>query len=289
MNLGLYKKPLIILIVLLGAALTGFIVISNQNKGKTLLISTTTSVDNTGLLDYLAPMFKDYSGINLQWNPVGSGQAADLARKGDVDGTLIHAPSLEDGLIADGICVNHTILWYNYFLLIGPANDPANVSESANVTQAFTRIYNAGQNGLTTFYSRGDDSGTQIKELYIWNQTGLTPDAQKDSWYVETGAGMADTIRTANQFQGYTLSDAGTFAKNKAANSDITLVSLFNRDDQILYNRYSFLPINPAKFPSRHYDYALKFREFLLLQSTINAVENYTVANIPLFTPITSS
>lgn len=279
----------IALIIIIGVS-GGIYYFSTRNKGEELLLSTTTSVRDTGLLDQLITRFEAQNSITVRYTAVGTGHAIDLAKEGQVDAVLVHAPALEMQFVNDGYGMNRTTLWYNYFIVAGPSSDPANVLNASNVTNAFLAIKAAGEQGKANFYSRGDNSGTDIKEKYIWSLLNLNT-TTFGNWYISTGQGMAATITQANNDpKGYVLTDIGTFAEQKAQpTANIVLSQLFNKEDTITYNTYSYIVVNPNKFGSSfkfNTNNAFKFLEFLKSQSTIDFVRNYKVGNITLFNPL---
>ena len=289
-NRAFFWIPITILLVVSAISL-GVFLNQPKNTGGQLFLSTTTSVENTGLLDMLISKFEDQSTTKVTYTAVGSGNAIQLARDGEVDAVLVHAPNLEEGLINDGFVINKTTLWYNYFVVVGPSSDPANIFAASNVSQAFNKIYEAGTNNgsstpLATFYSRGDQSGTNEKEILIWQSLGLTPDPQTN-WFKETGQGMANTLEIANDDPiGYTISDLGTFATVVKNDANFQMKKLYE-GDPLLYNPYSFLIIDKNKTGTNlHTNAAWEFLDFLTLKSTNQLVRDYTIGDIILFTPI---
>jgi tungstate transport system substrate-binding protein len=177
-------------------------------------ISTTTSLYATGLLDYLVDKYKAIEpGVSIDFLPVGSGQALKLAADREVCAVSVHAPQLEINYIKQGVLEDHRIIAYNYFVIVGPHNDPAEVRDASDAVDAFRKIYEAGEEGKAIFISRGDNSGTNVKELSIWSAAGLNPSSRP--WYKEVGKGMADTLVMADEMRAYTLSDIGTYLKLK--------------------------------------------------------------------------
>ncbi|WP_457755985.1 substrate-binding domain-containing protein, partial [Thermodesulfatator indicus] len=176
---------------------------------KVLRMATTTSTDNTGLLDYLAPMFKKDTGIELQWIAVGTGKALRLGQNCDVDILLVHAPPAEKKFVAAGYGINRREVMYNDFVIVGPPEDPAGI-KGLSVKKALKKI--AAKKA--TFVSRGDDSGTNKKELALWKMAGIDPKKlDKEPWYIQTGQGMLATLNVAAEKKGYTLTDRGTYIK----------------------------------------------------------------------------
>jgi tungstate transport system substrate-binding protein len=210
-----------------------------------LKLSSTTSTDNTGLLSYLLPVFEDRTGIHVDVIAVGTGKALKLAENGDVDITLVHAPSREKAFVEAGHGVNHRQVMANYFIIAGPKNDPAGVRSATEAAQAFEMIATS----KTPFASRGDDSGTHIKEKVIWTEAlGKIP--QGESWYLESGKGMGETLVIADEKRGYTITDLGSFLKFA---DKIDLTAVFNRSSPLLYNPYGIMAVNPARHPHIKY------------------------------------
>jgi len=276
-------------ILLISGISYGIYISTTHTSGNEVFLSTTTSVQNTGLLDYLITHFEQNHNLQVKYTAVGSGAAIQLARDGEVDAVLVHAPNLEFKLIADGFSDQRHTLWYNYFVIAGPASDPANITTTTTASEAFTHIYEAGRAGKATFYSRGDQSGTNIKEEMIWNQTGYTINP-KAPWYYATGTGMAATLFTAdNDPRGYCLTDVGTFTKLKAGSPPLQKEALFNHDD-LLYNPYSYLIINASRtHTSLNTAGAITFLNYLTDPATTKLVSNYKVGNFTLFNPINST
>ena len=235
-----YKTILVLFLILLSISMIALSVnkFSVTCKSIRVRVATTTSLYATGLLDYLADKFKERYNCNviLAFMPLGSGEALRRAERGDACLVLVHAPSLEKEYIDKGVLTDGHIFAYNYFIVIGPKDDPANASYSSNITEAFRRIYLAGELGKAKFISRGDRSGTNVRELMIWNLTGLNPKGK--SWYIETGSGMGETLLVANEFKAYTLSDIGTFLKFKSEGRIPNLVILYSNDTELI-NIYS--------------------------------------------------
>ncbi len=223
-------------------------------------ITTTTSLYATGLLEYLAQNFKkEYSNVELDFIPVGSGEALRRAADGEACMVFVHAPSLEKEYIVKGVLEKGHIFAYNYFIIAGPPNDPADVKNSRSVVEAFKKIYSAGEKGFAKFVSRGDNSGTHVKELSIWEKTGLKP--QGRTWYLETGSGMAQTLIVADEEKAYVLSDIGTYLKFKKEGKIPNLEILYTNDTELL-NIYSVYLVSSCSGVER--DVAEKFLEFVI-------------------------
>ncbi len=206
---------------------------------KRVRFSTTTSLYETGLLDYLASRYERVRrGVDIEFIPVGTGAALRIASEGSVEGVFVHAPNLEAEYLSRGVLTHHKILAFNYFCIVGPHEDPARVRGARDAIDAFRRIWRAGEDGRAIFVSRGDKSGTNIREMIIWRLAGLAPDPRRQRWYRVTGEGMAETLLVAENLGAYTLSDTGTFYKLKREGRLPRLEMLYT-GDPILLNIYS--------------------------------------------------
>jgi tungstate transport system substrate-binding protein len=218
---------------------------------RTLMLATTTSVDATGLLDVLADAFRKDCGITLKWIAVGTGAALKQARDGNADVVIVHARKLEEEFLRDGFGVNRRVIARNYFVVVGPPGDPAGVKGSAAAAEAFGRIRASG----APFVSRGDNSGTHTRELEIWSLAGGRPEKA----YLETGQGMAETLRVAAERRAYTLTDTATFSGLPGLKG---LVPLFENSPQ-LENIYAVIAVSPSRVPTARYGEAMTFISFL--------------------------
>ncbi len=238
-------------------------------------ISTTTSVNDSGLLPYLQPYFEEATGYQWEITSAGTGAAIKKGETGDADALLVHAKASEEEFIESGYGVERIPFMYNFFVIVGPADDPAGIKDCATAAEAFAKIAESGQ----VFVSRGDDSGTNKKELQIWEAAGITPEGQ--DWYVNAGAGMGATLTQAAERQGYTLSDKGTFLANDA---NKTLTILLGESDD-MKNTYSMIAISPDKWPDTNIDGANAFIEWMLGDEASELIANYGVAEYgePLF------
>jgi tungstate transport system substrate-binding protein len=244
-----------------------------------LLMATTTSTDNTGLLDYLAPYFTKQTGIELKWMAVGTGKALEFGRQCDVDVLLVHAPDAEMRYIQNGYGVNRREIMFNDFLIIGPDSDPAGIRGKSTVN-ALREIAAKKM----AFISRGDHSGTNKMEIFLWKESGLgMPD--KESWYVQTGQGMLATIAIAAERNGYTLTDRGTYIKYEANMGGRPLLKISVEGDQALINQYSVIAINKNNCPKVRYDLAMKFSNWMASGETQKLIQGFTLLGKPLFTP----
>ncbi|MBC7091692.1 MAG: substrate-binding domain-containing protein [Nitrososphaeria archaeon] len=255
---------------------------TTQAGGKVILrIATTTSLDATGLLNALKDRFEQkYPNVNVTWVAVGTGQAIEIGKRGDADLIIVHNRPIEDQFLQGGYGVHGITFAQNDFVILGPESDPVNVNSSKDVVEAFERIYQAGEAGKAVFVSRGDRSGTNLKELDIWKAAGLN--ATGKAWYVEAGQGMGQTLIMANEKQAYTLCDRSTFTSMKES---VSLKILFE-GDQRLMNFYRAILVNPEKFPHVEYDVAEKFVLFLVSEEGQNLIGNYKKGGQRLFNPI---
>ncbi|MDZ7832167.1 MAG: substrate-binding domain-containing protein [Desulfobacterales bacterium] len=246
---------------------------------QTLMMATTTSTDNTGLLDELAPQFKKDTGITLKWTAVGTGKALEIGRNCDVDLLMVHAPGAEEEFVKKGYGIDRTQIMYNDFVVIGPARDPAGI-KGLPVTAALQKI--AGEKAL--FVSRGDASGTHKKELSLWEKAGVQIPVN-EPWYLETGQGMISTIRVALERDGYTLTDRGTYIKHAHIQGGNPSMKILVQGEPVLFNQYSAIAINPARCKNVKYDPAQKFIDWITSKRTQNFIANYKLLGKPLFTP----
>lgn len=246
---------------------------------KVLLMATTTSTDDTGLLDYLAPLFKEDTGITLQWTATGTGKALKLGENCDVDVLLVHDPDSEKKFVEAGYGVDRTQVMYNDFIIIGPADDPAGI-KGLTSAEAFKKI--AEKKAI--FVSRADESGTHMKEKFVWQQAGLdVPD--KEEWYVQTGQGMLITINVAAEKKGYTLTDRGTYIKYEANYEGKPPLVILSEGDPYLLNQYSVIAVNPERCPKAKYDLAKKFIEWMASPRAQQAIEDFRLMGKQLFFP----
>ena len=247
--------------------------------GRTLMMATTTSTDNTGLLDYLAPHFTNTTGIDLKWTSVGTGKALKLGQNCDVDVLLVHAPSAEKKYVQQGYGVDRREIMYNDFVLIGPERDPAGIKGN-RVVQALADI----RSKTATFASRGDNSGTHKKEIALWKSTGgAVP--EKQAWYVQTGQGMLATINIAAERNGYTMTDRGTFIKYADSMNGNPPLIILVEGDPILLNQYSVLAINPSRCQDAEYGLATAFSNWMAGARAQGLIREFNLLGKPLFVP----
>ncbi|MCF8095987.1 MAG: substrate-binding domain-containing protein [Desulfobacteraceae bacterium] len=247
--------------------------------GQSLMMATTTSTDNTGLLDELAPKFKQDTGITLKWTAVGTGKALEIGRNCDVDVLMVHAPAAEKEFVNNGYGVDRTQIMYNDFIIIGPEDDPAGI-KGMSVKEAMQKM--ADEKSL--FVSRGDDSGTNKKELSLWDNADVNlPD--KAEWYLAVGQGMMSTIRVAVERGGYTLADRGTYIKYAHNQGGDPSLKIMVEGDPVLFNQYSAIAVNPERCKNVHYELAEKFIDWITSKKIQSFTGNYKLLGKQLFTP----
>lgn len=251
---------------------------SAAEKKGVLLMATTTSTQDTGLLDYLAPLFLKDTGWELQWNAVGTGAALKLGENGDVDVVFVHAKSSEEEFVSNGFGVKRFPVMYNDFIVAGPAEP---LAETKDVQSFFTQI----QEQSLPFVSRGDDSGTDKAEKKIWSKIGIDPKVNKN--YIESGQGMGDTITMANEKDSYCFTDRGTWLKMKKDATIPINLSIVCQGDSNLANQYGIIAVNPAKYPTVNNKAANDFIDWICSEKVQKLISEYGVDKYgqALFTP----
>ncbi|MDY6910349.1 MAG: substrate-binding domain-containing protein [Thermodesulfobacteriota bacterium] len=244
-----------------------------------LRMATTTSTDNTGLLDVLGPRFKADTGIELQWVAVGTGKALELGKNCDVDVLFVHAPEAEKKFVQDGYGIDRREVMYNDFVVIGPAADPAGI-KGQGVSEALKTVAERG----AVFVSRGDASGTHKKELSLWEKAGVSG-IDKETWYVQTGQGMLATINVAAERQGYTLTDRGTFIKYEDQHKGNPPLVILVEGDPGLFNQYSVISVNPERCPKVRRDLAAAFSDWVVSAPIQALIGDFKLMGKPLFVP----
>ena len=229
-------------------------------------MATTTSVDNAGLLQYLEPHFEAKTGYDIQWVAQGTGKAIQSAKDGNADLILVHAKASEEEFISEGYGIKRIPFMYNYFVLVGPKDDPAGVKDAANAAEAFGKI---AQNECT-FTSRGDDSGTHKAEIKLWGDS--VPDAAEDEWYLSVGSGMGDTLTKANEMSAYCFTDKATFLANKDSYGDLEILISESED---LKNTYSVIECNPEKLDDLNNEGAKAFIEWITSDEAAALIAEY--------------
>ena len=261
-------KPRVFFLLLLSALLlAGGLV----HAGTKILCASTTSTQNSGLYDYLLPLFEKETGIKVDVVAVGTGAAIEIGKKGDADVVFVHAKEQEMKAVEEGYFVNRHDVMYNDFVIIGPPDDPVKVRSLKSAAEAFRRI--AGSS--VPFVSRGDNSGTNTKELSIWKKAGLDPKGRK--WYLDVGQGMEKTQRIANEKRAYTLTDRGTWLATKDKDR-LDMVILLEGDPD-LFNQYGVMAVNPQKHKHVKYSEAMTFINWLVSKEGQQAIAAYKDKN----------
>jgi tungstate transport system substrate-binding protein len=275
MNRRIAQRILLSGIVVSLLFITG--IFSVQAQTKTIILATTTSTQDSGLLDVLLPIFEKETGYFVKTIAVGSGQAMAMGQKGEADVLLVHSPEAEKKFMAEGYGINRRLVMHNDFIVVGPPGDPAKIKTIKSSVESFKKLASA----KALFLSRGDNSGTHAKEKAIWKAAGINPEEGK--WYQQTGLGMGQTLSVAAEKKGYTLADRGTYlALKKNLGLDILV-----EGDAILLNIYHVIEVNPVKWPKVNSAGAKAFADFMVLKETQGIIKTFGVDKFgsPLFFP----
>jgi tungstate transport system substrate-binding protein len=256
--------------------LTAAITSREQAVNGFITLGSTTSMQDSGLLGHILPLFKAACGIDVHVTAVGTGQALAIAARGDVDALLVHDRAGEEKFIADGFGIDRRDVMYNHFIIVGPSSDPARIRGLKNARQALSQI--AGAAAL--FASRGDDSGTHRTELRLWKAAGVRPNPN-NGWYHDVGQGMRATLNTAAAMKAYTLTDCATWANFKNGQGRETLTEV----DPALINPYGSILANPAKWPKVKFDEAKIWHQWITTKSGLDAILSYRINGEELFFP----
>ena len=238
-----------------------------QAQEKTIILATTTSTQDSGLLDVLLPVFEKKTGYFVKTIAVGSGQAMAMGEKGEADVLLVHSPAAEKKFVTDGFGINRKLIMHNDFIIVGPADDPARIKGMKSSPESFKKIASA----TALFLSRGDNSGTHVKEKDIWKAAGINPEGQK--WYQQTGLGMGQTMNVAAEKKGYTLTDRATYLALKK-NLGLEILA---EGDAILLNIYHVIEVNRTKWPKVNAAGAKAFSDFMVAKETQDIIKTYGV------------
>ena len=246
-------------------------------QDKSIVVSSTTSTQDSGLFGYILPMFKEKTGIDVKVVAQGTGQALDTGRRGDADVVFVHAKAQEEKFVAEGHGVKRYDVMYNDFVLIGPKSDPAKVKGGKDILAALKAIHEAG----APFVSRGDKSGTHSAELRLWKAADLDPAGSKPSWYREIGQGMGAALNTANAMGGYVLADRGTWIsfKNKEQ------LEIVVEGDDRLFNQYGIILVNPEKHAHVKKELGQQFIDWIVSAEGQQAIGSYKIDGQQLFFP----
>jgi tungstate transport system substrate-binding protein len=247
-----------------------------QAQEKSIIVSSTTSTEQSGLFGYILPIFKMKSGIDVKVVAVGTGQALDIGRRGDADVVFVHDKPAEEQFVQDGYATKRYEVMYNDFILIGPKSDPAKVGGGKDIQAAFQKIAAA----QAPFVSRGDKSGTHAAELRYWKGAGIAV-SPSQSWYKETGSGMGPALNTASAMNGYILADRGTWLSFKNR-GDLTILV---QGDPKLFNQYGVMLVNPAKFSHIKKAEGQAFIDWLVSKNGQDVIASYQIGGEQLFFP----
>jgi tungstate transport system substrate-binding protein len=259
------------------ALLLTLIAVAAQAQDKFITVASTTSTEQSGLFGFLLPVFEKKSGIQVRVVALGTGQALDLARRGDADVVFVHAKAAEEKFLAEGQGVKRYPVMYNDFVLIGPKDDPAKIGGGKDILVALKKIEAA----KAPFVSRGDRSGTHMAELKLWKDTGIDIDKAKGPWYRDTGQGMGPALNTASSMNAYILADRGTWLAFKNRGELTILVE----GDKRLFNQYGVMLVNPAKHPSVKKDLGQTFIDWLVSPEGQKVIADYKINGEQLFYP----
>lgn len=248
------------------AAFLALIVLTAACGNDELILATTTSTENSGLLDVLVPLFEEQSGASVKVIAVGSGAAMQLGERGDADVLLVHSPAAELAFVEAGFGIERARVMFNDFVIVGPADDPAGIAGASDAAAAFAAIHAAGAG----FVSRGDNSGTHAKEQALWKSIGFEPPTDQ-SWYAESGQGMGATLTIAAETHAYTLSDRATWL----AVSDPADLPILSEGDEALFNVYHVIVVNPDRHDGLNTDLARQFHAFLLEPATQDVISAF--------------
>ena len=271
----MFNRRMLIAAVAAAAVLSGGPVLAQD---KSIVVSSTTSTQDSGLFGYILPLFKQKTGIEVKVIAQGTGQALDTGRRGDSDVVFVHAKSAEEKFLAEGQGVKRYPVMYNDFVLIGPKSDPAGVKGMKDITKALQMI----KDKQAPFISRGDRSGTHLAELALWNKNaGIDIEKDKGPWYKSIGQGMGAALNTASASNAYVLSDRGTWIsfKNKG---DLAIAV---EGDKLLFNQYGVMLVNPEKHPNVKKDLGQQFIDWLVSPEGQKAIANYKINGEQLFYP----
>jgi len=270
------QKMLFPLIVLAVIVLTG-VTPEAGAASRSIILATTTSTQDSGLLDVLIPIFETESGYAVKTIAVGSGQAMAMGKKGEADVLLVHSPEAEKKFIEEGAGINRRLIMHNDFVIVGLPGDPARIQGAKTSADAVRKIAQTG----ALFLSRGDNSGTHAKEKGLWKAAGIVPEGQK--WYQQTGLGMGQTLNVAAEKKGYTISDRGTYLTLKKTLGLVILVE----GDPLLLNIYHVIEVNPAKWPKVNAAGARAFADFMVSRKVQDIIGKFGADKFgaPLFFP----
>ncbi len=271
--MGLKRTNTIIIAVLLAVIIGATYIAWPRAETRRLIVSTTTSLYDTGVIDVIEDAFEEEHSTDLKFISVGTGLAIAHAKRGDADMVLVHAPVKEREFMEEGYGVNRKIIAYNYFTIVGPPGDPAGIM-GLDPSEAMETMVEMGREDKAIWVSRGDDSGTHSKEKELWRLIGLeASDIREEPWYIEAGTGMGKTLQIAEEMQGYTLADMGTYLKY--GDSGIVSLEVMVESGSTLINVYSAIAVNPDTVPDVDFKGAMAFIEFLASEEGQAIISEY--------------
>ncbi len=279
MHLTIHRKQLQTLLLSLLIMITQSAAAEDNSITEPLIrLATTTSTENSGLLNHLLPAFHAASGYKVHVIAVGTGKALRMGKDGDVDVVLVHAPEAEASFVDAGYGDHRHIVMYNDFVVVGPANDPANIHTAAHITAAMEKLAAA----QSLFISRGDDSGTHKKENQLWKTAGIDP---HNSWHREAGQGMGKVLQIATELDAYTLTDRGTWL----AYHDKSTLKLLFEGDEALHNPYGIIAVSARRYPDINHTGALALIKWIRSKEAQQLIGDYRIDETRLFTPSADS
>ncbi len=262
---------LLVAVAIVSVAATSYY-LGSTTKGR-LIVSTTTSLYDTGLLDTIETDFETKYPIDLNFISVGTGIAIQHAQRGDADVILVHSPTQELKFLTDGTGVNRKIIAYNFFTLVGPETDPAQIQNTPTL-EALAKMVEAGRNGTAKWVSRGDNSGTHSKEKSLWTAAGYDPqDLSTESWYINAGSGMGETLKKSDYFSAYTLADTGTYLKYHK--DELISLKVMIEQEEDLLNVYSAIAVNQTLHPNVNFEGAVTFMRYLISEQGQQVIEQF--------------
>ena len=264
-------------LVLALLAVAAMAVVPVHAQEKFITVASTTSTEQSGLFGFILPIFHKSAGIQVRVVALGTGQALDLARRGDADVVFVHDPAAERKFVTEGYGIGHRQVMYNDFVLIGPRSDPAKVAGGKDITAALARI----QVAQAPFVSRGDRSGTHAAELRLWQEAGIDIAARKGAWYRETGSGMGPALNTASAMNAYILADRGTWLSFRNRGE----LGVVVEGDKRLFNQYGVMLVNPARHPHVKRELGQAFVDWVVSPDGQRAIGQYRIGGEQLFFP----
>lgn len=261
------KLPALLVVILFCLTMSGALSTCVAQEKKHVILATTTSTQDSGLLDVLIPAFEKDSGYIVKTISVGSGQALKMGEKGEADVLLVHSADAEKKLVEQGFAVNRRVVMHNDFVIVGPSSDPARIKGLKSANKAFKKIAEAN----APFFSRGDNSGTHVLETKLWKASGLNPEGRK--WYQQTGLGMGETLNVSAEKKAYAITDRGTYLSLKKTLG----LNILVEGDALLLNIYHVLEVNAAKWPKVNSEGGKAFADFMVSKKAQNIIRVFGI------------